>query len=382
MNYLKDSPQTRGSRAQALAGVAAVLLMLAACSSEPRTVSAAPETVRGMRLATAQRSVIPDTLAAVGTLQAAQSSPLASQVMGSIVEMRVKEGDRVRRGQVLVAVEDAQFQAAVQRAQAAELAARQEIVAADAEYGLAEATYQRYQTLYEKKSVSPQEFDEIKARRESAGARRQLARAELAQAQAALVQAQTALGYTRVRAPFDGVVTEKHADPGMLASPGTPLLAVEDQRKFHLEASVNEGDIQLIKPGQTIPVTLDSLLGVSFRGRVAQIVPAADPASRSFTVKVDLPADVRLRSGLFGRAQIARGQRTAILVPHGAVVERGQVQGVYVVGEDQVATWRYITLGQSAGEQVEALSGLQGGERVIAAPGERELGGKRVEESN
>jgi len=99
-------------------------------------------------------------------------------------------------------------------------------------------------------------------------------------------------------------------------------------------------------------------------------------------VKVELPADARLRSGLFGRAHIARGQRQAILVPQSAVVERGQLQGVYVVGQDQVASLRYITLGQPVGEQVEALSGLQGGERVVAGPGDRELGGKRVEARN
>ena len=368
-------------KAWALAPVAALaaLLSLAACSSGPRTVSAAPEVVRGVQLLTVQRTTIPDTLDAVGTLQAAQTSQLSSQIMGNIVEMRVKEGDRVKRGEVLAVLEDAQPQAAVQQATAAENAAQQEIVAADSDYSLAEATFKRYQDLYNKKSVSPQEFDEVKAREQAASARRALAQAGLAQAQAALAQARTTLGYTRVRAPFDGVVTEKRADPGTLANPGMVLLVVEDQRRFRLEASVDEGDIHLIKLGQAVPVTLDSLPGAQFNGRAAQIVPVADPASRSFIVKVELPADARLRSGLFGRAHIARGERQAILVPHSALVERGQLQGVYVVGEDQVASLRYITLGQITGEQVEALSGLQSGERVVATPGDRMLGGKRVE---
>lgn len=377
MNRIPNSKCYR--RAFALVAIAAALLALAACGGEPRTVSAAPEIVRGVQLATIQRSTISDWVEAVGTLQAAQTSQLASQVMGNIAEMRVKEGDRVTRGEVLAVLDDAQPRAAVERATAAEHAAQQEILAADSDYSLAQATLKRYQDLYAKKSVSPQEFDEVKAREQASAARDQLARAGLAQAQAALTQAQTTLSYTRVRAPFDGVVTEKRADPGTLASPGMPLLTVEDQRRFRLEASVDEGDIHLIKPGQAVPVTLDSLPGAQFNGRVAQIVPAADPASRSFIVKVELPADSRLRSGLFGRAHIARGQRQAILVARSAVVERGQLQGVYVVGEDQVATLRYITLGQTAGELVEALSGVQGGERVVAAPGDRDLGGKRVE---
>jgi RND family efflux transporter MFP subunit len=361
-------------------GALAVLLLLSACSSEPRTVSAAPELVRNVPLLTVQRATIPDSLEAVGTLQAAQTSQLSGQIMGNIVQMRVKEGDRVRRGQVLAVLEDAQPQAAAAQAMAAENAAQQEIAAAESDYSLAEATFKRYQDLYSKRSVSPQEFDEVKAREQAASARRALAQAGLAQAQAALAQAQTTLGYTRVRAPFDGVITEKRADPGTLATPGMPLLVVEDQRRFRLEASVDEGDIRLVRLGQAVPVTLDSLPGVQFSGRVAQVVPAADPASRSFVVKVELPDDARLRSGLFGRAHIARGQRQAILLPRGAVLERGQLQGVYVVAQDGVAALRYVTVGGSpVGEQVEALSGLQGGERVVAAPGDRELGGKRVE---
>ena len=374
--------KSRPSLTWALALVGLSLFMLAACSSEPRTVSAAPEVVHGVQLLTAQRAKVPDWLEAVGTLQAAQTSQLSSQITGNIVEMRVKEGDRIHRGEVLAVLEDAQPQAAVQQATAAERAAAQEIVAADSDYSLAEATFKRYQDLYNKKSVSPQEFDEIKAREQAATARRQLARAGLAQAQAALAQAQTTLGYTRVRAPFDGIVTEKRADPGTLASPGMPLLVVEDQRRFRLQSSVDEGEIHLLKLGQAVPVTLDSLPGVQFTGRVAQILPAADPASRSFVVKIELPSDARLRSGLFGRANIVRGQRQAIVLPRSALLDRGQLQGIYVVGADQVATVRYITLGKTDGQQMEVLSGLQGGERVVAAPGQRELGGKRVEGSN
>jgi RND family efflux transporter MFP subunit len=363
----------------ALALVGLSLFALSACSSEPRTVSAAPEVVRNVQLLTAQQATVPDWLEAVGTLQAAQSSQLSSQITANIVAMWVKEGDRVHRGEVLAVLEDAQPQAAVQQAAAAVSAAQQEIVAADSDYSLAEATFKRDRDLYSKKSVSPQEFDEIKAREQAAMARRQLAQAGLAQAQAALAQAQTTLSYTRVRAPFDGIVTEKRADPGTLATPGMPLLVVEDQRRFRLEAGVDEGDIHLVKLEQAVPVTLDSLPEAKFSGRVAQIVPAADPASRSFVVKIELPPDARLCSGLFGRAHVASGQRQAILLPRTAVLDRGQLQGIYVVGADQVATLRYIALGKAEGQQVEVLSGLQDGERVVAAPGDRELGGKRVE---
>ena len=108
----------------------------------------------------------------------------------------------------------------------------------------------RYQTLYDRKSVSPQEFDEVKARYQAALARRDMARAGQAQAKAALAQAHTSLDYTRIRAPFDGVVTEKKADPGMLAQPGIPIFTIEDSRRYRLEAAVNESDLRYVRTGQ------------------------------------------------------------------------------------------------------------------------------------
>ena len=124
-------------------------------------------------------------------------------------------------------------------------AAEKEVSAADSDLALAESTLKRYQQLYEKKSVSPQEFDEIKARYQSAEARRDMARAGQAQANAALTQARTTLGYTQIRAPFSGVVTDKKADAGTLASPGMPIFTLEDTRSFRLEVTVDESDIQL-----------------------------------------------------------------------------------------------------------------------------------------
>ena len=108
-------------------------------------------------------------------------------------------------------------------------------------------------------------------------------------------------------------------------------------------------------------------------------MPAADSGSRSFLVKIDLPADTRLRSGLFGRAEFSRGNRSSLLIPQTAVVERGQLQGVYVLDQDRIANLRYVTLGKPAGSVVEVLAGLQEGERLVAKPGERDLGGKRIE---
>jgi len=285
------------------------------CSREQRSAEPSTETVRNIPLLTVQKSNVSDLLEVVGTVHAAQTSDLASQMMGNIVEVRAHEGDRVQRGQVLAVIDDSQPRAAVDRAIAAGVAAQQQLVAADSDLALAQSTLKRYQNLYERKSVSPQEFDEIKARQQAALAQRDMAQAGQAQAEVALTQARTSLDYTRIRAPFDGVVTEKKADSGSLASPGMPIFTVEDVRRYRLQASVNESDLRYVRTGQQVLFAIDALDNAGLKGRVVQIVPAADPASRTFLVKIDLPTDTRLRSGLFGRAQFSRGERQALLIP-------------------------------------------------------------------
>lgn len=351
---------------------------LSGCSNERRAQAAAPEMVTNVSMIVAQKTTLPDWLEAVGTVRAAQTSQVASQIMGNILEIRAREGDRVQNGQILAVIDDSQPHAAVEQATAAVTAAEKEVSAADSSFVLAEATLKRYQQLYEKKSVSPQEFDEIRARYQSAEARRDMARAGQSQANAALTQARTLLGYTRIRAPFAGVLTEKKADAGTLASPGMPLFTVEDTRSYRLETAVDENDIHLVRVGQTVPVLLDALGNTELSGKVVQTVPTADPASRSFLVKIELRADARLRSGLFGRARFSRGERSALLIPQAAMVEHGQLQGVYVIDANGRIGLRYVTLGKTAGQQVEVLSGLQDGEKLIAAPGSREWSGKQI----
>jgi membrane fusion protein, multidrug efflux system len=247
--------------------------------------------------------------------------------------------------------------------------------------------------LYDKKSVSPQEFDEVKTKLAAAKARRDAAHAGRTQAEAGVSEASTAVGFTKIRAPFDGLVIAKLADVGAMAAPGVPLLIVEDPSRFRLEASVDENKMGAVRLGETVPIVIDALGEQAISGKVVQIVPVADPASLTFTVKIELAANplgpplradfarngVEIRSGLFGRARFPRGQRESVLIPQTAVVNRGQLQAVYVVGKDQLASLRYVTLGATSAKQVEVLSGLQAGDQIVAQPGDRALSGKQVE---
>lgn len=360
---------------------AAILLAFAgltACSNKPEP-SATPQLIRGVRVFQATNQKLPDTVDAVGTVRAVESATLSSQVMGTITSIAVREGDHVRAGQTLVSIDAAQLASQVERAHAAVVAMGQQVTAAQSDATLAASTLKRYEMLKAQNSVSPQEFDEVQSRSQAASAHLAMVRAQEGEARAAESAARTMQGYTRIHAPFAGIVTERKVDPGAMATPGSPLLTIEKTVSLRLEVSVDESLLSLVHPGAGIPVRIDALGSEPVNGRIAQIVPAADPGSRSFLVKIDLPVSPVLHSGMYGHALLVRGSKDILLIPRTAIVNRGSMQNVYVLGPNQIAELRYVSLGNPHGNQIEVLSGLAAGETVIDSPGERELSGKRIE---
>ena len=356
-----------------------LILVATGCSPSKQEKAASPEVVRDIAIYKAANTRVPDVIVAVGTVRAAETAQVSAQMMGNVLSVNVREGDSVSQGQVLATIDPAQAQAGLLRAEATLSGAQHEVAAAETERALTESTLKRFDTLYQRKSVSPQEYDEVRARYQGALARSEAAQAGAAQAKASVVQAQTAFGYTKVRAPFAGVITERKVDPGILAAPGMPLLTVEAAGRYRLEASVDEASVRFVRIGEAVPVRLGAYPDQSLTGKVSQIVPAADPNTRTFLIKIDLPSNTTLRSGLFGRASFSRGERDSLVVPRTAVVDRGALKAVYVVGPEQIVALRYVTVGQSMDDRLEVLSGLNANEAVVLAPGDREIGGKRVE---
>jgi RND family efflux transporter MFP subunit len=187
------------------------------------------------------------------------------------------------------------------------------------------------------------------------------------------------MSYTRLVAPFAGVVTARMADPGTMAAPGVPLIQVDQAGALQLDATVDESAIGAIHKGMKVQVGLDGGASTTITGTVAEIVPAADPSSHSFLVKIDLPASSQMRAGMYGTAEFANGARQAILIPRSAVVSRGSLNCVYVLDGQGIAQLRYLTLGAPQGNLVEVLSGVSAGEKLVDAPSDRELAGKRIE---
>jgi RND family efflux transporter MFP subunit len=360
---------------------AAVLLTIAsltACSKKTE-ISATPDVIRGVRVFQASNQKLPETVDTVGTVRASESSTLSSQVMGTVTSIAVREGDRVRTGQTLLTIDAAQLGSQADRAHASVVAMGQQIAVAESDAALAASTLKRFEMLKAQKSVSPQEFDEVQSRSKAASARLAMARSQEGEARAAESAAHTMQGYTRIHAPFDGVVTERKVDPGAMATPGSPLLTIEKAGALRLEVSVDESLLSLVHAGASIPVMIDTLGSQPVAGKITQIVPAADPGSRSFLVKIDLPAAPGLHSGMYGHALLVRGIKDVLIIPRTAVIAHGSMQGVYAIGQNHIAELRYISVGNPHGNEIEVLSGLSAGETVVDSPGERELSGKRIE---
>lgn len=351
---------------------------LTACSKKAET-SVTPEVVRGVRVFQTTNQRLPETVDTVGTVRARESATLSSQVMGTVTSIAVREGDHVRAGQVLLSIDAAQLSSQADRAHASFVAMGQQVAAAESDAALAASTLRRFEMLKAQKSVSPQEFDEVESRSKAASARLAMVRSQEGEARAAESAARTMQGYTRIRAPFDGIVTERKVDPGAMATPGSPLLMIEKAGALRLEVSVDESLLSFVHAGASIPVVIDTLSSQTVAGKVTQIVPAADPGSRSFLVKIDLPTAPGLHSGMYGHAQLLKGSKDVLVIPRTAVIAHGSMQSVYVVGQNHIAELRYISVGNPHGNEVEVLSGLSAGETVIDSPGERELSGKRIE---
>ncbi|MFZ1087565.1 MAG: efflux RND transporter periplasmic adaptor subunit [Terracidiphilus sp.] len=353
-------------------------LLFTGCHSTDSASPAAVQTVQA-HLVESHQQVNPLFMNATGTLHARESATISAQVMGRIEQVLVHEGDSVRSGQILLVLDDGTLRASVDQAQAAVKAAESQQSAAQTQSALAASTLDRYKQLQAEKSVSPQEMDEVTRRAEAAAASLDAVRAQRDAAKAQEGGARAMLSYTRLTAPFAGVVTARMADPGTMAAPGVPLLQVESAGNLQLQAAVDESAIGSIRKGMKLPVVIDGAPNGAAVGTVAEILPAADPSSHSFLVKIDLAPSAQLHAGMYGSAQIATGSHQAILIPRSAVVLRGSLSCVYLLDANGMAQLRSITLGTSQGELVEVLSGISSNEKLVDLPGDRDLAGKRIE---
>lgn len=271
----------------------------------------------------------------VGTVRARLHATVESRISGRIAELPLVLGQKVSKGQLLAVLDAAETKARLEQAQAA--------------LQQAERDWTRISSLFEQQAVTRSEYDATDAR--------------YLVAKAAAAEAQAMVAYVEIRAPFDGVVTRKSAELGDLATPGKPLLDIEEPSALQLEADIPEAIAADIQSGARIALRADMAPGDLY-GTVSEIAPAADPTSRTFRVKLDLPADLPLRSGQFARLLVPIGERASLRVPASAVLQRGQMELVFVV-ENQRVRLHLVKTGRSINGETEILSGLDTGDVVV-----------------
>jgi len=282
-----------------------------------------------------QPQKVPDIYEVVGTVRPKVGATVSPKVMATIQAIPVKPGDAVKAGDVLAQLDDREMRAAFERAQ---------------------NDYDRYKKLMEQGVATAVEF-------QSAEERYRVAKA--------------ALSYTSITAPFDGIVADKLCEVGDLAVPGKPLFAVEQSSDYRLEAYVPERYGSAVPVGATVHVIIEAI-GGECDGTVGEVVPANDPVSRSFLIKVNLHRRKPLKSGLFGRAQIVIGERSGLFVPKTAVRERGQLTFVFIA-QDGRARMRLVKTGKPTGDKLELLSGIELGEMLIVSAEGELTDGRRVQ---
>ncbi|KAA8476785.1 RND family efflux transporter MFP subunit [Arcticibacter tournemirensis] len=351
------------------------ILVFSACSSGDQPAQTSE--VKAITVKTALPSQgNKEGVTASGQLQSSRSADISTRVMGYITAIHVKAGDRVTKGQLLVSISNEDILAKKAQTEAA-------IAEASAAYQNAAKDFQRYNALYKEQSASAKELDNISLQYASAGAR-------LKAAKQMKNEAQAMLAYTNLRAPFSGVVTRKLADAGNMASPGLPLLTIEQQGEFEVTAAIPETEITKLKTGQQAKMSIKSG-GKTFTGVIREINQSSASTGGQYLIKITVPANEKkgLYSGMYVNVFIPIARETgsvtnegSILVPLKSIVMRDQMTGIYTVSNSSQAVLRWVRLGKQYNGEAEVLSGLGKDEKFILEAQGRLYNGVPVKESN
>jgi RND family efflux transporter MFP subunit len=329
-----------------LAALAASLILMGCHKAKPPLADTLP--VVPVRVEAIELKPHVATENVVGTVRPKLQSAIEAKVSGQIDKMLVLPGQQVKAGDILVQLSVGELQAKLDEA----LASKKQ----------AETDLQRYSTLIQQRVVSQQDFDTVQTRARIA--------------RAAVIEAQTNVAYATITAPFSGVITRKLADVGDLAAPGKPLVELEDTKSLRLEADVPEAIIGRVRMGAKFMVRIEAQPN-EMEGVVSEIAPAGDPNSRTFLVKLDLPQSDELRAGQFGRVAIPVGEIEVLRAPVCAVILRGEMELVFVVANKH-AQLRLVKTGKQVGDEIELVSGVDPGERVVVEGNQHLVDGQPV----
>ncbi|MGZ5196987.1 MAG: efflux RND transporter periplasmic adaptor subunit [Kaistella sp.] len=346
------------------------LSILGSCSSDSKQVADNTKPVR----VTVSNTATTDALGyagASGKLVAKNSVNVSTRMMGYITMLRADVGDFVSAGQSLVSINNTDIQAKGGQAQA-------QIGQAQANYNIAAKDYQRFQNLYNSQSASQKELDDMRARYE-------MAKASLDGARMMKNEVNSQYRYTNVTAPISGVVTAKYASQGDMANPGMPILTIESSGNLLAQVLVSEQDITLIKTGMPVKVLMKST-NKEVAGQVSEVSLSATNTGGQYVVKISVPQSREYLPGMYVNVQfpfkrsgsVNQDFQESVTVPKSALVENGQLTGIYTVSSSNTALLRWVKTGKVVGDQVEILSGLTAKEPYIVSANGKLFNGAKV----
>jgi len=325
-------------------------LLFTACSEQTQSPITNNAEKISAQITTVALQKIDETYSTSGTLIADNRIDIASRMTGYIRQLNVDEGDLVKNGQLLLTIDPTEI-----RAQLAEAKAR--LSQSKARLREAKADQERYRTLFKQKMIAV-------TRLRSSELNYQLASEESIAAQATLDRIAVQLDYAKIKSPVNGIVVKRHKQRGDIATPGTPLLTIENPENIVVRSFIKEQHIGHVQVGSLANISIDAI-NTNVTAQISSIIPSGDPATHSYQVKLTLKDTTNIRTGMFARVDFNMGQRSGILIPASAIIRRSDMNGIYIVDADEIAHYRLIRTGKLFGENIEVLSGLRRGDRII-----------------
>ncbi|WP_291869131.1 efflux RND transporter periplasmic adaptor subunit [Maribacter sp.] len=348
-------------------GLITLVLFAVSCGTKEKQTVVDNSPVVSVKVGVVGENTNTPFLSASGKIEAVNSANLSTRMMGYVDKIYVKVGDKVRKGQLLLSVNNADVSAQLAQVNAG-------ITEANAAFGNAEKDYDRFTALFKENSASQKELDDITANY-------QMAKARLESAKQMKNGVNAQMSYANIRAPFTGVVTNKFISAGDMANPGMPLLEVETPGKYQILAMVPESEIMQIKEGIVIDVLIKTMQK-TVKGKIVEVGTSAKNTGGQYMVKVVLSkSEVPLLSGMYATAQFPitkKENSIAILIPAEAIVTKGQLSGVYTVSQSNTAVLRWLRLGRTFGDKVEVLSGLSTEEQYIISSQSKLYNGAKI----
>nr|WP_297786898.1 efflux RND transporter periplasmic adaptor subunit [uncultured Allomuricauda sp.] len=346
--------------------ILALGLILSGCGSDEKQAVDTSEAV-SVTVADVDMGDSSTILAGSGQIKAVNSATLSTRMMGHVESLPVKIGQKVNKGDLLISINNVDLRAKKAQVEAS-------ITEAQVAFNNAKKDYERFQNLFNENSASQKELDDMTARYE-------MAKARLEAANQMKNEVNSQFAYANIRAPFSGVVTNTYIDEGDMANPGVPLVSVESPGGFEVEAKVAENSISDIEVGTKAHILVKAL-NTTITGKVSELSASAQNTGGQYVMKVLLDkTDAKILSGMYATVRLEAGEenngKTVVTVPSKALVHKGQLTGIYTLGQDNVALLRWLRLGENYGEEVEVLSGLSEGDQyIVSAEGKLYNGAK------